>query len=145
MHEPELLILDEPTSGLDPIMQNTLHNILLEEQKRGVTILYSSHILSEVSSICNKVGFIKEGTIIKEDLITNINKNDYLYLSISSKDIDRIKKDLKLKIKEENNNMVKFISNIDANTIIKKLSNYDIDKLLIENVSLEDLFEDYYK
>ena len=145
MHEPELLILDEPTSGLDPIMQNVLHNILIEENKKGTTILYSSHILSEVSNLCKKIGFIKDGIIIKEDSIENINKNDYIYLTIASKDIIEIKKELKLKIKEETKNEVKFLSDIEINTLIKKLSKYNIDRLLIENISLEDLFEEYYK
>ncbi|MEE3343791.1 MAG: ABC transporter ATP-binding protein [Bacilli bacterium] len=145
MHEPELLILDEPTSGLDPIMQNTLHNILVDENKKGTTILYSSHVLSEVSNICNKIGFIKDGVIIKEDLIENINKNNYTYLTIVSKSINEIKKELKLKVKEENGYEMKFLSDMDINTLIKKLSKYDIDKLLIENISLEDLFEEYYR
>ena len=57
MHKPSILILDEATSGLDPIMQNIFHNLLLEEKKKGTTILYSSHILSEVASICDRVGF----------------------------------------------------------------------------------------
>ena len=48
MHEPKILILDEPTSGLDPIMQNVFYEILLEEKKKGTTILYSTHILTEV-------------------------------------------------------------------------------------------------
>ena len=145
MHEPELLILDEPTSGLDPIMQNTLHNILLEEKNRGTTILYSSHVLSEVSNICDKIGFIKDGKIIKEDLIENIRKNNYTYVTISSKDIEFIKKELNLEIKSENNSEVVFISKIDINELIKKLSKYKLDKLLIENISLEDLFSNYYK
>lgn len=145
MHEPTLLILDEPTSGLDPIMQKVFHNILIEEKKKGTTILYSSHVLNEVSSICDRVGFIKNGVIIKEDIMDNIKKNDYTYVTIESKDIDKIKKDLNLEIKEENNNEVKFISNIKSNELIKKLINYDIDKLLIENISLEDLFANYYK
>ena len=72
MHEPEILILDEATSGLDPIMQNVFHDILIKEKEKGTTILYSSHILSEVASICDKVGFIKDGIIIKEDLMENI-------------------------------------------------------------------------
>ena len=145
MHEPELLILDEPTSGLDPLMQSILHNLLIEEANNGTTILYSSHVLSEVSNLCSRIGFIKDGLIIKEDSIENINKNDYAYLTISSKDIDNIKKELKLKIKEDNGTTVKFISDIEINTLIKKLSKYSIDKLLIENVSLEDLFEEYYR
>ncbi len=97
MHEPEILILDEPTSGLDPIMQNIFHDILLNEKEKGTTILYSTYVLSEVSNICDKVGFIKEGTIIKEDTIDNIKKNNYTYLKISSKDINKIKDELKEK------------------------------------------------
>ena len=145
MHDPTLLILDEPTSGLDPLMQNVFHNILLEEKNKGVTILYSSHVLSEVSNLCDRVGFIKDGVIIKEDLIDNILKNNYTYLTISSHDINKIKNDLKLEIINEKNNEVKFINNIDNNELIKKLSKYKIDKLLIENISLEDMFEKYYK
>ena len=145
MHSPELLILDEATSGLDPIMQSIFHDILLEEKQKGTTILYSSHVLSEVYNICDKIGFIKDGKIIKEDTIENIKKNNYTYLTISSSEINKIKKDLKLEIKDESKSEVKFINNMDTNELIKKLSNYKIDKLLIENISLEDLFSNYYK
>ncbi len=145
MHEPELLILDEPTSGLDPLMQSIFHAILLKEKEKGTTILYSSHVLSEVSNLCDKIGFIKDGVIIKEGTIENIMKDNYTYLTITSKDINKIKKDLKLEIKEENGNTIKFINNMDSNELINKLSKYSIDKLLIENISLEDLFSRYYK
>lgn len=145
MHKPELLILDEPTSGLDPIMQKTFHNILLEEKEKGTTILYSSHVLSEVSSICDKIGFIKDGVIIKEDLMENIKKNSYTYLTVYTKDIEKLKNELKLKIKNETNEYITFINNTSPNELIKKLSKYNIDKLLIEEISLEDLFINYYK
>ena len=145
MHEPEILILDEATSGLDPIMQNVFHDILVKEKEKGTTILYSSHVLSEVSSICDKVGFIKDGKIIKEDTIENIKKDNYTYLKITSKDIESIKKDLNLKIVKENNNEVVFLNNMDSNTLIINLSKYKIDYLLIEEIPLEDLFKNYYK
>ena len=146
MHEPEILILDEPTSGLDPLMQSIFHDILIEERKKGTTILYSSHVLSEVSNISNKVGFIKEGKIIKEDTMDNIiTENSYTYLTIFSSEIDKIKKELKLEVKSESNNVAKFVNNMDPNELIKKLANYKIDKMLIEPVSLEDLFGKYYK
>ena len=145
MHEPELLILDEPTSGLDPLMQSIFHDILLKEVKKGTTILYSSHVLSEVSNLCEKIGFIKDGVIIKEDTIENIMKDNYTYLTVSSKDIDKIKKDLKLEVIEENKSYTKFINDLEPNLLISKLSKYEIDKLLIENISLEDLFSKYYK
>ena len=144
MHSPEILILDEATSGLDPIMQNIFHDILMEEKKKGTTIIYSSHILSEVSSICDKVGFIKDGIIIKEDLIDNIKKDNFTYLIVSSKDIEKIKEELNLRIVEEKENEVKFINNLKPNEVINELSKYDIDRLLIEEISLEDLFIHYY-
>jgi ABC-2 type transport system ATP-binding protein len=60
-HEPKLVILDEPTSGLDPLMQQRFFDLLLEENKKGTTIFFSSHILSEVQRLCNRVAIIKEG------------------------------------------------------------------------------------
>ena len=145
MHEPEILILDEATSGLDPIMQNIFHDILMQEKEKGTTILYSSHILSEVSNICDRVGFIKDGKIIKEDTISNVKKENYTYLTISSDEIDKIEKELKLDIVNKMENEIKFINNMDVNVLIKKLSKYKINKLLIEEISLEDLFINYYK
>ena len=145
LHEPEILILDEPTSGLDPIMQNTFHDILLREKEKGTTILYSTHVLSEVSSICDKVGFIKDGNIIKEDLIDNIKKDNYTYLKIISKDNSKIKEELKLKVYKESDDEVIFINNLKPNILLSKLSKYDIDYLLIEEIPLEDLFMNYYK
>lgn len=145
MHEPEILILDEPTSGLDPIMQNIFHDILLKEKENGVTVLYSSHVLSEVSNLCDRIGFIKDGKIIKEDYTDKIKKDNYTYLKIISKDNDKIKNELKLEVYKENSNELILINNIDANTLISKLSKYNIEKLLIEEIPLEDLFMNYYK
>lgn len=145
MHEPKILILDEPTSGLDPIMQNTFYNILLEEKKKGTTILYSTHVLSEVAKICDRVGIIKDGKIIKEDTVKNLEKNNVTYLTINSKDINKIKKELDLKVISESDNTIKFINNLNPNELLEKLNKYDINKLLIEELSIEDLFMNYYK
>lgn len=144
MHEPEILILDEPTSGLDPIMQKIFQDILLQEKNKGTTILYSSHVLSEVSSICDYVGFIKDGKIIKEDTVENIRKNSCTYLVISSSQIEKIKEELNLKIAKEEGNEVTFINTYSPNEVIKKLSKFKLDSLLIEEIPLEDLFIHYY-
>lgn len=145
MHEPELLILDEPTSGLDPIMQNVLHEILLKEKEKGTTILYSSHVLNEVSSLCDRVGFIKDGKIIKEDTMENVKKDNFTYLIINSKDVKKIKSDLKLKVVRESDNEIVLFNDLNPNILINKLNKYDIDKVLIEEIPLEDLFINYYK
>lgn len=140
MHEPKLLILDEPTSGLDPIIQEEFFNILKEEKKKGTTIFFSSHVLSEKKKVCDRVGIIKEGHLIKVDTISNFNKNNYLNIHIESKDIEKISKELNIDI--INNN---FIYQGDINILINKLSRYKIDKLLINEPEIEELFIDYYK
>ncbi len=145
MHEPEILILDEPTSGLDPIMQSIFHEILIKEKEKGTTILYSSHVLSEVSSICDTIGFIKDGVVIKEDSIDNIKKDNYTYLKITTKEIDKVKKELNLKIIKESNNEIVLLNTMNINELIDKLSKINIDRLLIEEIPLEDLFMNYYK
>ncbi len=140
MHEPKLLILDEPTSGLDPIIQEEFFNILKEEKKKGTTIFSSSHVLSEIKKVCDRVGIIKEGHLIKVDTISNFNKNNYLNIHVESKDIEKISKELNINI--INNN---FIYQGDINILINKLSKYKIDKLLINEPETEELFIDYYK
>lgn len=145
MHEPKILILDEPTSGLDPIMQNVFYQLLLEEKKKGTTILYSTHILSEVSKICDRIGIIKDGKIIREDTVENIVKNSVTYLTIDSEEIAEIKNELDLKIISENNSVIKFMNNLSPNELMNKISKYKINKLLIEEVTIEDLFMEYYK
>ena len=61
MNDPDVLILDEPTSGLDPVMQEIFIRFIIEEKKRGKTILLSSHIFSEVDATCDTISIIKDG------------------------------------------------------------------------------------
>ena len=66
IHNPKLLILDEPLSGLDPMGRRDFKNIMVELNKSGVTIFFSSHIVSDVEEICNKVIFIEKGKLVYE-------------------------------------------------------------------------------
>jgi ABC-2 type transport system ATP-binding protein len=63
LHDPDLLILDEPTASLDPVGRKEFHDILLELKKRGKTIFISSHILSEVESVCDRVAILEKGEL----------------------------------------------------------------------------------
>ncbi len=65
MHAPDLFILDEPTSGLDPLNQQEFYRLLREERDRGATVLLSSHVLSEVEHVCDQVGIIRAGRLVK--------------------------------------------------------------------------------
>ena len=63
-HDPELAILDEPTEGLDPLMQRAFYDVLDERRKAGRTIFFSSHVLSEVERVCDRVAIIREGRLV---------------------------------------------------------------------------------
>ena len=145
MHEPKLLILDEPTSGLDPIMQQVFYELLIEEKEKGTTIFYSTHVLSEISKICDRVGIIKEGKLLKVETIEELQKKNLNYVTIESEDNDKIIKDLKLEVSTKNDNLIKFKNSLSSDKLIKSLSKYKIDKILIEEPTLEDIFLHYYK
>lgn len=66
MHRPELLLLDEPTSGLDPLMQQEVYRLLREAREEGATVFFSSHVISEVEAIAERVAIIRQGVIIEE-------------------------------------------------------------------------------
>ncbi|MDS0475298.1 ABC transporter ATP-binding protein [Natrinema sp. 1APR25-10V2] len=72
MHDPELAIMDEPTSGLDPLVQNEFYELLEERRARGRTNFFSSHVLSEVRRVCDRVGIIRNGRLIELDTVENI-------------------------------------------------------------------------
>ena len=145
MHEPKILILDEPTSGLDPIMQNIFYELLEQEKKKGTTIFYSTHILSEVSKICDRVGIIKDGQLIKIENVEELSNKNLKFITITSKQNKEIINELNVSIISEEADTVKFANNLSDNELIKKLSKYDIDKILIEEATLEDMFLHYYK
>ncbi len=70
--DPPLLVLDEPTTGLDPLIQQELHGYLQEAAGRGTTVFFSSHVLSEVEELCDRVAFIREGKIVAVDRISEL-------------------------------------------------------------------------
>ena len=145
MHSPKLLILDEPTSGLDPIMQEVFYELLREEKENGTTILYSTHILSEISKICNRVGIIKEGKLVSVETIEELKSKNITFVTIESEMIDDLIKELELSQFEANGKVVRFKNYLASDELIKKISKYKIDKILIEEATLEDMLLHYYK
>lgn len=147
LHDPKLIILDEPTSGLDPLMQQKFFDLLKEENKKGATILFSSHILSEVQKVCDRVGIIKEGEIIKVEKISTLKESSYKRISIEVE--APIKKEEftlpgATKIVTKDNTM-SFLYSGNINTIIKKLSDIKLYNITIEEPDLEEIFMHYYE
>ncbi len=143
LHSPKLIILDEPTSGLDPLIQQEFFSILEEEKKKGATILLSSHVLSEVEKICNRVVLIKEGNILFSDYLENLKKNEFKKVYVSPV-LDGINLD-GLEYLGRNNGQVIYSFKGDINLLVKQLSYYRLQSLKIEDLDLEEIFMHYYR
>jgi ABC-2 type transport system ATP-binding protein len=74
MHRPELLILDEPTSGLDPLNQQQFYELLSETRNGGATVFLSSHILSEVEHVCDRVGILRAGRLVRAAVLEDLRR-----------------------------------------------------------------------
>lgn len=82
----KLIIMDEPTSGLDPLIQQAFYDILKEENSRGATVFFSSHVLSEVQKLCDRVAILKEGQLIGIQSIKELRESGYKKVSLSAKE-----------------------------------------------------------
>ncbi|WP_123535901.1 ABC transporter ATP-binding protein [Halosimplex salinum] len=72
MHDPDLVVMDEPTSGLDPLMQRAFNEFVEVERDRGLTVFLSSHVLSEVRRVCDRVGILRSGRLVTTERIEDL-------------------------------------------------------------------------
>lgn len=148
MHEPQLIILDEPTTGLDPIMQEKFYELLKEYKTMGKTIFLSSHILSEVERVCDRVGIIKKGRYVSTEELgeSRVFSGKKITLTFSSKQIPEGIKNLNgvKELRMVNDKFVFFYQG-EMSSLIRRLDQTDIIDLLSETPSIEDTFFTYYK
>ncbi|WP_391559400.1 ATP-binding cassette domain-containing protein [Robertmurraya sp.] len=147
LHEPKLIILDEPTSGLDPLMQQKFFELLREENKKGATILFSSHILSEVQKLCDRVAIIKEGEIVKVETMSALTENSYKKFRLEAvnqvtSEVFQLDGVTDIKVKEKT---VSFIYKGNMNAIISKIAEIPLQNLWVEEPTLEEIFMHYYE
>jgi ABC-2 type transport system ATP-binding protein len=140
---PKILILDEPTSGLDPLMQNMFFQLLETEKKNGTTIFFSSHNLSEVQRICDRVGIIKEGRLVKVESVEDIMKTRAKTVRIKTNDSFDITDDM-VNV-EKLNGTISFVYKGEMKGLMKILSGVNISNILIEEPTLEEIFMHYYQ
>ena len=145
LHQPKLIILDEPTSGLDPLMQQKFFDLLKEESQKGATILFSSHILSEVQRLCDRVAIIKEGKLIKLEKISTLKENNHKKFKLETNaqsDQFNLPGVTNIEVKD---NHLSFLYSGNINVILKKLSEIQLTNLWIEEPDLEEIFMHYYE
>ncbi|HEY8395494.1 MAG TPA: ABC transporter ATP-binding protein [Bacilli bacterium] len=152
MHDPEVLILDEPTSGLDPVMQEVFMQLLKEERAKGKTILLSSHVFSEVESLCDRVSIIKNGYIVDEFSMSKLKYADdkvYKVCLAAVGEANELKRaleeaDYAVCEKQEGETLYIQVNDNDINLFLSELSNYDVLTFAHERLTLEDYFMQYY-
>lgn len=143
---PKFIVLDEPMNGLDPKGFIEIRDVILKLNSEGITFLISSHILSELDRICNKIGFISHGRLLKELSIEELHSASKPRIIIDAVNISNIeetlKKELNLLDTKIENNILNIYDDIDINEIIKSLVSNNIK---VNNISkIEETIETYY-
>ena len=145
LHNPKLLFLDEPTSGLDPLMQRKFFELIREENKKGVTVFFSSHFLGEVQRLCDRVGIIRAGRMVEISDIKTLQKNNYKKVRFIS-NANEINFDLPgVSNLQKEDSWTEFFYSGDINQVLRKLSDLAVEDLIIEEPTLEEIFMHYYE
>jgi len=146
LHSPKLIILDEPTAGLDPLMQQKFFNLIREENQRGATVFFSSHILGEVQRLCSRVAIIKEGRLIKLQDIKTLQKDNYKKIRITAENLDEKAFDFPgITNLSREDGVLSFFYKGDINQITGIIGGMQIQDVAIEEPSLEEIFIHYYE
>ncbi|MFV0551317.1 MAG: ABC transporter ATP-binding protein [Anaerorhabdus sp.] len=147
MHDPDVLILDEPTSGLDPLMQNRFVELILEEKKKGKTILMSSHMFEEVERTCDNVLIIKDGRIVAHSDIETLKNTQRKGFEIKTPDIDKavqVLREAGFNAIANNGVLEVYVTGDSVDKFIKTCSLFMVTSLDIKAQTLEDVFMHFY-
>ncbi len=149
MKRAPLLIMDEPTNALDPLTQKLLYDILSERRAEGTTILFSSHNLPEVERIADRVGIVRQGTLVGTERIEDLREMRLRNVEVIFD--GEIPGDLRFGalpgVSDVNvlGNRVMMKLKGDINPLIKAISGYEVADFSVSHASLEDVFLEFYK
>jgi ABC-2 type transport system ATP-binding protein len=147
MHRPELLVLDEPTQGLDPLVQNEVHRLIREARAEGRTVLLSSHDLTEVEALCDRVGIIRAGHLGTVEEVA----------ALKARALRRLEIHFAQPVPAEAFSRLPGVQNVEAidsmirctvvgtlDPLIKAAAAHTVVNLISEEPSLEEIFLAYY-
>ena len=142
----DLYILDEPTSGLDPLMGSIFNECVMEQKNKGKGVFLSSHIMSEVEHLCDKVGIIREGKIVETGTLSEMQHLSRVKMDIiTEKPVEGLEQIKGVhNITKENEGLSFQVDNKAVSEVISLISKYGVTKLNSAPPSLEDMFMQYY-
>ncbi len=146
-HAPELLIFDEPTSGLDPLMQEEFLALVAEQRERGATVLLSSHHLSEVERVCDRVGIIREGRLIAVERVAELTLRSYRHVTLRFADpVDPAGFAALPGVSDVSGDgaRVELKASGDLDPVIKEAAAHRVVDMELAHPTLEEIFLSYY-
>jgi ABC-2 type transport system ATP-binding protein len=147
MHKPAVLILDEPSSGLDPLMQEVFYELLAESKQRGAAVFMSSHFLNEVQKVCDRVGIIRDGKLIAERNIADMERDAAHTFEVTFaskpplKEIERLKG---VKVAAHDDRHATIHVQGELPPLLAVLARHDVVQMEARQLDLEELFMQFY-
>ncbi len=149
MHQPKLMILDEPSSGLDPLMQEVFYELINESKARGAAIFMSSHILGEVQKVCDRVGIIRDGSLVIERNIEEMAKEAAQTFDLTFKEEVPLSALRKLSsvqhVVENNSRSVTLHVRGELSPLFALLARHTVTQIDTRALDLEEAFMHYYQ
>ncbi|MCD6640606.1 MAG: ABC transporter ATP-binding protein [Nocardioides sp.] len=143
----ELLILDEPTSGLDPLMEAVFQDVILEEKQRGRTVLLSSHIMSEVEALADRVSIIRQGVVVQTGALDDLRGQMHVTIRAT---LERVPDDVTALAAlddvhlDSHGRLTATVAPAMVNAAMAALVPYGMSALTVSPASLEELFLRHY-
>jgi len=150
MHRPELLVLDEPTSGLDPLVQQTFLDMVTEVAADGRTVFMSSHIMSEVEAVADRVGIIRDGHLVALDTVADLRAGavrdiEATFASpVPQNAFDGLPGGDLLRLDSARTTLSGQVTG-SPGALVKAIAVYQVTGLRVAEPALEDLFHSYYE
>jgi ABC-2 type transport system ATP-binding protein len=127
IHDPRLVVLDEPTAGVDPAGSREIRDLILDLKRRGITVLLSSHLLAQAQEICDRVGILADGVLVREghlqELIAIENQTELVISDASAQLLNEIES---------------MINRSNAKLIERRKSTTTLERLFLEATSKKD-------
>jgi ABC-2 type transport system ATP-binding protein len=147
-HRPPLALLDEPTSGLDPLMQRTFYEVIGELTNAGAAVLFSSHVLGEVSATCARVGVLRAGELVFEKSVTQLAAETIRRVEVVFADPAPSEEEIGLpgtvRIERRGERFRIYLES-SPDDVIKALARHTVLDVVFERPDLEDIFMSYYQ
>jgi ABC-2 type transport system ATP-binding protein len=147
MHKPALLILDEPTSGLDPLVQQTFHQLMHEVKAEGRTVFLSSHVLSEVQAVCDRVGILRGGVLQRVQAMHDLMETEQRRVVVRLREAapTHLLDGLNTSQVQAEANTLRFGYTGPIDPLLRALAPYYVEDLRISEPSLESIFIGFYQ